>query len=89
MGEGRLRRRGGRLNRTGDRIGEYTPPVVEPWAERMNRSELGCGAVAVALVVVGTFSTGLLPSATPYQVLAGGIIVAGFVTLLYCFRGWD
>ena len=55
----------------------------------MERSELGCAALAVALVVVGTFATGLLPSTTAYQVVAGGIIVAGFGLLLYCFRGWD
>ena len=55
----------------------------------MDRRELGCSAVAVALVVVGTFATGLLPSSRPYQVVAGGIIVAGFALLLYCFRGWD
>ncbi|HKJ57785.1 MAG TPA: hypothetical protein VKA37_01025 [Halobacteriales archaeon] len=54
----------------------------------MDRREVGCTALAVALVVVGTFATGLLPSTTPYQVVAGGIIVAGFGLLLYCFRDW-
>lgn len=55
----------------------------------MDRREIGCAALAVGLVVVGTFATGLLPSSAPYQVLAGGIIVAGFALLLYCFRDWD
>ena len=54
----------------------------------MDRYELGCAALAVALVVVGTFATGLLPSTTPSQAVAGGIIVAGFGLLLYCFRDW-
>jgi len=35
-------------------------------------------AVAILLIIGGTLATGLLPSSTPYQVLAGGIIVAGF-----------
>jgi len=35
--------------------------------------------VGIALVIGGTFATGFLPSTTPYQVLAGAIIVAGFV----------
>lgn len=55
----------------------------------MDRREIGCVALAVALVLVGTLSTGPLPSTGPYQVVAGGIIVAGFALLLYCFRDWD
>lgn len=54
----------------------------------MDRREFGCSGLAVALVLAGTLATGLLPSSTPYQVLAGGIIVAGFALLLYCFRDW-
>lgn len=34
--------------------------------------------LAVALIVVGTLATGLLPSAPVYQVFAGALIVAGF-----------
>lgn len=52
----------------------------------MDARELGCPGAALALVVAGTVATGLLPSSTPYQALAGGIIVAGFAVLLYCFR---
>lgn len=55
----------------------------------MDSRAVGCAAVAVALVVVGTLATGWLPSSTPYQVVAGGVIVAGFALLLYCFRDWD
>lgn len=34
--------------------------------------------VAGILVIAGTLATGLFPSTLPYQILAGGIIVAGF-----------
>lgn len=34
--------------------------------------------LAVALIVVGTLSTGLLPSTPIFQVVAGALIVAGF-----------
>jgi len=54
----------------------------------MDRRDLGCATLAVALVLVGTFATGLLPASTAYQVVAGGVIVAGFALLLYCFRDW-
>lgn len=47
-----------------------------------------CLAVAVALIVAGTLATGLLPSTLPFQVLAGGIIVAGFA-LSYACLGAD
>ena len=55
----------------------------------MERHEVGCVLVAFALVVVGTFATGLVPPGPVYQALAGGLIVAGFGLLFYCFRGWD
>lgn len=35
--------------------------------------------VGVMLVVLGALATGILPSTTPVQIFAGGIIVAGFV----------
>lgn len=34
--------------------------------------------VAVVLIITGTLATGLLPSTPLYQVIAGGLIVAGF-----------
>lgn len=34
--------------------------------------------LAIALLVVGTIATGLLPSTAPYQIFAGALIVAGF-----------
>jgi len=43
-----------------------------------DRRTIGGMAVAILLIIGGTLATGLLPSSTPYQVLAGGIIVAGF-----------
>ena len=52
----------------------------------MERREIGCVLFAFALVVAGTFATGLLPSSAPYQAVAGGVIVAGFALLFYCFR---
>lgn len=55
----------------------------------MDAREIGCAAVAVALVVAGTLATGPLPSTPAYQAIAGGVIVAGFGLLLYCFRDWD
>lgn len=51
----------------------------------MDRRELGCALVSVALVLGGSLATGLLPAAATYQVLAGGAIVAGFALLLVCF----
>lgn len=39
----------------------------------------GSLVVAALLVVGGTLATGYLPPTLPYQLLAGGIIVAGFV----------
>lgn len=35
--------------------------------------------LAALLVVGGTLATGVLPPTLPYQILAGGLIVAGFV----------
>lgn len=35
--------------------------------------------LAALLVVVGTLATGVLPPTLPYQLLAGALIVAGFV----------
>ena len=34
--------------------------------------------LAAVLIVVGTLGTGILPSTPFYQILSGGIIVAGF-----------
>ena len=55
----------------------------------MERRQLGCLAVAVVLVVGGTLATGVLPRTTAGQLVAGGIIVAGFAVLYYCFAGGD
>jgi hypothetical protein len=46
-------------------------------------------ALAVLLIVVGTFATGLLPSGALYQVLAGAIIVAGFAIGYYSLGVFD
>lgn len=46
--------------------------------------EYACFAVAVLVVVGGTVAAGLLPQTAPYQVLAGGIIVAGFAIAWAC-----
>lgn len=54
------------------------PGTMVDLSDDSTRQYVGLAA-GVALVVVGTLATGLLPSTTPYQVLAGGIIVAGFV----------
>lgn len=53
----------------------------------MVRDGLACVLTAFALVVGGTLATGLVPPTGPYQVVAGGVIVAGFALLLYCFGG--
>lgn len=42
--------------------------------------------IAFALLVGGTISTGILPSAAPYQAFAGGMIVAAFGLVFYIFR---
>ena len=39
----------------------------------------GLFGLAAVLIVVGTLATGFLPSTPFYQILSGGIIVAGFV----------
>lgn len=54
------------------------PIVIE------TRRRLGCLALATALVVVGTLATGVLPSTTTQQALAGVAIVAGFGLAFYC-----
>lgn len=70
----------------------FDVPVPMPdRSDDRTRTYAGLG-VAVALVVGGTLATGLFPSTTPYQVLAGGIIVAGFVVgyaTLWLFEGFD
>jgi hypothetical protein len=48
-----------------------------------------CPGAAVALILVGTLATGLLPSTALYQALAGGLIVAGFGVLYLCLGGFD
>lgn len=45
--------------------------------------------VAVSLIIIGTIATGLLPSAAPYQAVAGGIIVAGFAMGYWCLGATD
>ena len=50
---------------------------------------VACVALAGGLVVTGTLATGLLPSGLPYQLLAGGIIVAGFAMLYACLGAFD
>jgi hypothetical protein len=45
--------------------------------KRKRRQYVFLGLAAV-LIVVGTLTTGFLPSTPFYQVLSGGIIVAGF-----------
>ena len=48
-----------------------------------------CLGVAGVLVITGTIATGLVPSTTLYQVLAGGIIVAGFAIGYLCLGTFD
>lgn len=54
----------------------------------MDRRQLGCVTVAFVLVIGGTLATGVLPASAPYQAVAGGVIVAGFAVLGYCFSDW-
>lgn len=44
---------------------------------------------AVVLIITGTVATGLLPSTILYQVLAGGVIVAGFAVTFVCLGGFE
>ena len=46
--------------------------------------QYACLGVAVALIITGTLATGVVPSTTPYQVLAGSVIVAGFAVTYAC-----
>jgi hypothetical protein len=46
----------------------------------------GCIGLAVALVSIGTISTGFLPEDAIYQIIAGGLIVAGFALGYFCFE---
>ena len=48
-----------------------------------------CLGVAVVLIFTGTLATGLVPSTAPYQILAGGIIVAGFAVGYLCLGTFD
>lgn len=56
-------------------------------SERARR--YGCLGLAAALVVTGTLGTGFLPSTALYQVLAGGLIVAGFLVSFICLGGFE
>lgn len=48
-------------------------------AHTMDRRRRYAGlGVAVVLIITGTLGTGFLPSTPLYQVIAGGLIVAGF-----------
>ena len=47
---------------------------------------LGIGAV---LIVSGTLMTGLVPPGIRYQLLAGGLIVAGFAVSYRCLGGFE
>jgi hypothetical protein len=52
----------------------------------MDFRTVGLLVIAFALLVGGTISTGILPSAAPYQAFAGGMIVAAFGLVFYIFR---
>lgn len=52
------------------------------WLDR----DVACFAIAAVLVTVGTLATGFLPATLPYQLLAGGTILAGFVVIVVCLR---
>lgn len=52
-------------------------PMIEQLSGRTRT--YGGLLLGISLVVVGALATGILPSTTPFQVFAGGIIVAGFV----------
>lgn len=47
---------------------------------------LGVGAV---LIVSGTLVTGLVPPGIRYQILAGGLIVAGFAVSYRCLGEFE
>ena len=51
--------------------------------------QYACLGLAVVMVITGTVATGLLPSTILYQVLAGGVIVAGFAVTFVCLGGFD
>ena len=51
--------------------------------------QYACLGVATVLVIIGTLSTGLLPSTPLYQVLAGGIIVGGFAVGYACLGPFE
>jgi hypothetical protein len=53
------------------------------------RRPYACLGLAAALVVGGTLAAGLLPQTPLYQVLAGGIIVAGFAVGYACVGAFD
>lgn len=48
-----------------------------------------CLGVAVLLIIAGTLATGLLPSTPLFQVLAGGVIVAGFAVVYACLGPFE
>lgn len=51
--------------------------------------QYACLVGAVVLVIGGTLATGVLPSTLPYQVLAGGAIVAGFALGYACVGAFE
>ena len=50
---------------------------------------VACLVAAVDLPAAGTLGTGLLPSGTAYQVLAGTAVVLGFGLGFYCLGAFD
>jgi hypothetical protein len=54
---------------------------------REQTKRYGGFGLAAVLVITGTLASGFLPSTMPYQVLAGGFIVAGFLISFVCLGG--
>jgi hypothetical protein len=56
--------------------------LVSDWVDR----EVACFVVAAIMVTAGTIGTGVLPATLPFQLLAGGLILAAFALIVVCLK---
>lgn len=58
---------------------------IPSWLDR----EVACFLIAAIMVTTGTVLTGFLPDQMSFQVVAGALILGGFVVIVVCLREED
>ena len=59
--------------------------LLPDWVDR----EVVCFVLAAVMVTAGTLATGIFPARLPFQLLAGGLILAAFALLVVCLKDED